>query len=39
MNVDVTVELEIILSVFEMPTWVISRCMRTNELEVCSLNV
>ena len=36
MNVDVTVELEIILSVFEMPTWVISRRMRTNVLEVCS---
>ena len=39
MNVDVTVELEIILSVFEMPTpvtGVISRCMRTNVLELCS---
>ena len=39
MNVDVTVELEIILSVFEMPTWatrVISRRMRTNVLELCS---
>ena len=30
MNVDVMVELEIILSVFEMPTRVISRRMRTN---------
>ena len=29
MNVDVTVELEIILSIFEMPTRVISRRMRT----------
>ena len=36
MNVDVTVELEIILSVFEMPTWVISRRMRTNVLELCN---
>ena len=39
MNVDVTVELEIILSVFEMPTRVtrfISRRMRTNVLELCS---
>ena len=39
MNVDVTVELEIILSVFEMPnrvTGVISRHMRTNVLELCS---
>ena len=38
MNVDVTVELEIILSVFEMPTRVtrvISRRMRTN-VELCS---
>ena len=35
MNVNVTVELEIILSVFEMPTWV-SRRMRTNVLELCS---
>ena len=36
---DVTVELEIILSVFEMPTpatGVISRRMRTNVLELCS---
>ena len=39
MNVNVTVELEIILSVFEMPTRVtkiISRHMRTNVLELCS---
>ena len=39
MNVDVTVELEIILSVFEMPTRVIrviSWRMRTNVLELCS---
>ena len=39
MNVDVTVELEIILSLFEMPTrvtGVISRRMRTNVLEFCS---
>ena len=39
MNVDVTVGLEIILSVFEMPTRatrVISRRMRTNVLELCS---
>ena len=39
MNVDVTVELGIILSVFEMPTLVIrviSRRMRTNVLELCS---
>ena len=39
MNVDVTVELQIILSVFQMPTrytWVISRLMRTNVLELCS---
>ena len=39
MNVDVTVELEIILSVFEMPTRFtrfISRRMRTNVLELCS---
>ena len=35
MNVDVTDELEIILSVFEMPTWVISRRMRTNVPELC----
>ena len=38
MNVDVRDELEIILSVFEMPTWVtwvISRRMRTNVLELC----
>ena len=36
---DVTVELEIILSVFEMPTpvtGVISRRMRTNVLKLCS---
>ena len=36
---DVTVELEIILSVFEMATratGVISRRMRTNVLELCS---
>ena len=36
---DVTVELEIILSVFEMPTpvtGVISRRMRTNVIELCS---
>ena len=39
MNVDVTVEFEIILSVFEMPTritGVISRRMCTNVLELCS---
>ena len=39
MNVNVMVELEIILSVFEMPTRVtrvISRHMRTNVLELCS---
>ena len=36
MNVNVTVELEIILSVFEMPTRVISQRMRTNVLELCS---
>ena len=39
MNVDVTVELEIILSVFEMPTLVtrvISQRKRTNVLELCS---
>ena len=39
MNVNVTVELEIILSFFEMPTRVtraISRRMRTNVLELCS---
>ena len=39
MNVNVTVELEIILSVFEMPTRVtrvISRRMRTNVLELSS---
>ena len=39
MIVNVTVELEIILSVFEMPTrvyQVISRRMRTNELKLCS---
>ena len=39
MNVDVTLELEIILSVFEMPTRVtrvISVCMRSNVLELCS---
>ena len=36
MNVDDTLELEIILSVFEMPTRVISRCMRSNVLELCS---
>ena len=39
MNVDVMVELEIILSIFEMPTrvtGVISRRMRTNVLELCS---
>ena len=36
MNVDVTVELEIILSVFEMQTRVISRRMRTNVLELFS---
>ena len=36
MNVDVTVELEIILSVFEMPTRAISRRMHTNVLELCS---
>ena len=39
MNVDVTVELEIILSVFEMPTQVtgvISQRMRTNVLDLCS---
>ena len=36
MNVNVTVELEIILSVFEMPTRVLSGHMRTNVLELCS---
>ena len=36
MNVNVTVELEIILSVFEMSTQVTSRRMRTNVLELCS---
>ena len=39
MNVDVMVELEIILSVYEMPTrvtLVISRRMCTNVLELCS---
>ena len=39
MNVGVTVELEIILSNFEMltrVTQVISRHMRTNVLELCS---
>ena len=39
MNVDVMVELEIILSVFQMQTrvtGVISRRMRTNVLELCS---
>ena len=39
MNVDVTVELEINLSVLEMRTRVtrvISRCMRTNVLKLCS---
>ena len=39
MDVDVTVKLEIILSVFEMPTRVtrvISRRMGTNVLELCS---
>ena len=36
MDVNVTVELEIILSVFEGPTRVISRRMRTNVLELCS---
>ena len=39
MNVNVTVELEIIMSVFEIPTrvtQVISRRMRTNVLELCS---
>ena len=39
MNVNVRVELEIILSVFEMPTpvtQVISRRMTTNVLELCS---
>ena len=39
MNVNVMVEFEIILSVFEMPTrvtQVISRRMRTNVLEFCS---
>ena len=36
MNVNVTVELEIILSVFEMPTRVISRRLRANVLELCS---
>ena len=39
MNVNVTVELEIILSAFEMPTRVTrvkSRRMRTNVLELCS---
>ena len=39
MNVNVTVKLEIILSVFEMPnrvTQVISWRMRTNVLELCS---
>ena len=38
MNVNVTIELEIILSVFEMPTRVtrvISQRMRTNVLELC----
>ena len=34
MNVNVMVELEIILSVFEMPTRVISWRMRTNVLEL-----
>ena len=37
MDVNVTVELEIILSVFERPTRVISRRMHTNVLELCSL--
>ena len=40
MNVNVTVELEIILSVFERSTRVtrvISRRIRTNVLELCSL--
>ena len=39
MNVNGTVELEIILSVFEMPTrvtWVISQRMPTNILELCN---
>ena len=39
MDVNVTVELEIILSVFEMPTQVtrvISRRLRTNVLKLCS---
>ena len=39
MNVNVTVELEIILRVFEMPTRVtrvISRRMHTNVLKLCS---
>ena len=36
MNVNVTVELEIILGVFEMSTRVTSRLMRTNVLELCS---
>ena len=39
MNVDVRIELEIILSGFEMPTRVtliISRRMHTNVLELCS---
>ena len=35
MNVNVTVELEIILSVFERPTRVISWRMRTNVLDLC----
>ena len=35
MNMDVKVELEIILSVFELPTRVISRHMLTNVLELC----
>ena len=39
MNVDVTVELEIILSVFKMPTRVISRRMSTNVLKLCSPDV
>ena len=42
MNVNVTVELEIILSVFEMPTRVtrvISRRMCTNVLELCSPDI